>query len=319
MKKYNFLLVAITVIIIPGVFFGILTRRVDDVLDIIEDTEMMDESVPEEPEPTLQVQVKTEAGVVSMELDAYISCVLAGEMPSEFHEDAKKAQAVAIRTYTLRRLNRSKHTDADVCTDAACCQAFVMADNVSEAVKMPSGEVITFDGELIDATYFSCSGGSTEDAAEVWGTDVPYLQAKESPGEETADQYVSSLTMKIGEFASRLGLDTVQNIKLGSVSYTPGGGVKCIEICGKEYTGVEVRRILSLPSTVFKIQVVDQSVVITSKGNGHRVGMSQYGAEAMAVSGSTYKEILAYYYTGTEIKHLTEAELQGVFDKAGSF
>lgn len=319
MKKYNFLIAAITVFMIPGVFFGFLTRKADKVLDIIERTETAAESVPDEPAETCQVRVKTEDGILLMELDAYVSCVLAGEMPAEFHEEAKKAQATAIRTYTLHRLNRSKHTDADVCTDAACCQAFVMADEVSEPVKLTSGEVITYNAELIDATYFSCSGGSTEDAVEVWGTDVPYLQAKQSPGEETSDRYVSSLKMNTSEFAGCLGLDTAQSIKLGSVSYTAGGGVKCIEICGKEYTGVEVRRMLSLPSTAFKIQVVDQSVIITSKGNGHRVGMSQYGAEAMAVSGSTYQEILAYYYTGTEIRHLTEEELQGVFDKASGF
>ena len=164
-----------------------------------------------------------------------------------------------------------------------------------------AGLVLRYQGELIDATYFSCSGGRTEAAVEVWGADVPYLQAVESPGEETASHYTDQITFSVEEFGELTGCAGDPDIWLGHVTYTQGGGVDTMELDGQVYTGKELRSILGLKSTDFSVEITADTVVITTHGFGHRVGMSQYGADAMASQGSSYEEILTYYYQGTQL------------------
>ena len=163
--------------------------------------------------------------------------------------------------------------------------------------------MVTYEGELIEATYFSCSGGRTEDAVAVWGAEVPYLQSVSSPGEENSSDYMKTVTMSAGEFAAAFdGLSGTPGTWIGKITYTNGGGVATIEIGGTEYKGTTVRQKLKLRSTAFVITIVGSSVSITTKGFGHRVGLSQDGAEAMAVGGSDYAEILAHYYPGTKLQ-----------------
>ena len=138
----------------------------------------------------------------------------------------------------------------------------------------------------------------------VWGTEIPYLQAVDSPGEENAKYHTDSITFTTQEFASLLKLNT--NIQpsdwVGAVTYTDGGGVDTIQIAGKSFQGVVLRQILQLRSTAFTISVEENVVRISTKGFGHRVGMSQYGAEAMAVQGKNYQQILLHYYPGTNLE-----------------
>ena len=171
-----------------------------------------------------------------------------------------------------------------------------------------AGLVLTYNGSLIDATYFSCSGGRTEDAAAVWGADVPYLQAVDSPGEEGAAAYESEVYFTKSEFARLLGRELAGSPTqwLGKVSYTDGGGVATMVIGGVTYTGKELRSLLGLKSTAFTMTADASGITVVTKGNGHRVGMSQYGAEAMAVLGSSYEEILAHYYQGTVIDKFSD-------------
>ena len=161
---------------------------------------------------------------------------------------------------------------------------------------------------MIEATYFSCSGGRTEDAVAGWGTDIPYLQAVDSPGEEQAKHFTDSVLFTAKEFAACLGanLSGAPAKWLGSVTYTQGGGVATMVIGGKTYSGVDLRRKLGLRSTAFSMMAVGDQIHITTKGFGHRVGMSQYGAEAMAVAGSSYKAILQHYYPGVVLDILQE-------------
>ncbi len=278
-------------------------------------------------QPTLNIyQDKTEqkirllredGKVEEKSLDDYITGVVLAEMPADFHENALMAQAVAARTYTLRRNQyMSKHTSADVCSSAACCQAYISEetyfsrggtqedyDKISHAVQATSGQVLHYEGELIEATYFSCSGGMTEDAQAVWGAAFDYLIARPSPGEEEAEEFTQTVTLSKDEFLQNLGLTDSEDHRdiLGTITYTQGGGVETISVCEKIFTGVELRKILGLRSTSFFITSVGENVIITTKGYGHRVGLSQYGADAMAVSGSGYEEILQYYYPGTEL------------------
>lgn len=263
--------------------------------------------------------------VQSMELEQYMVGVLLGEMPVDFEPEALKAQAVAARTLAVKSKKQGfKHDGADVCTSSGCCQAYLSEEAFLEqggsqealkkvrlSVSETAGEVLTYEGELIEATYFSCSGGRTEDAVAVWGTEIPYLGAKDSPGEEQATHFTDTMKLSTAEFASKLGMR--QNsvpITVDSVAYTQGGGVDKIILNGKTYTGMQMRKALGLRSTAFVIRIVGDSVTITTRGFGHRVGMSQYGAEAMAVRGSNYREILSYYYPGTEL-----VCMEGKFDK----
>lgn len=252
-----------------------------------------------------------------MKMDDYLAGVLLCEMPTSFSEEALKAQAIVARTYTIRRIESpSKHENCHVCTNSNCCQGFreeaeflnnggsVSAINkVRSAIQETDNIVLTYHGNLIDATYFSCSGGMTEEAVVVWGKDVPYLQATESPGEEIAPHFADETRYSVEEFARRLALSTNKDPIdwVESVTLTAGGGVDEIVICGSRFMGKELREILNLRSTAFTISYANNVFVIDTKGYGHRVGMSQYGAEAMALIGATYEEILRHYYAGVEL------------------
>lgn len=259
--------------------------------------------------------LQADGQINTINMDDYITGVVLAEMPANFEEDALMAQAVAARTYTYKhRKGNTKHENADVCGNASCCQAYMSYETyldgggtkesyerIRTAVYATTNEVLTYENELIEATYFSCSGGMTEAASFVWGTEYPYLIAQPSPGEESASVYTDSITISNQSFLSLLGMDTEQNVEIEHITYTDGGGIDKIKISGNTFTGVELRRLLNLRSTSIRISIIGDSVVITTQGYGHRVGMSQHGAEAMAVSGSTYEEILAYYYPGTEL------------------
>ena len=280
--------------------------------------------------PTEPVEEKTENAPISvkvlkgneieeMSLEAYVLCVVLGEMPAEFDIEALKAQAVVARTYTSKKMNNPKHDNADVCTDSGCCQAYMdetvyllsggsdmNLQKIRSAVESTAGEVLKYDGELIEATYFSCSGGKTEDAAAVWGADIPYLQAVDSPGEEKATHFTDTVRFSVKEFSNRLGQSFSGNPGkwIEHISYTEGSGVSSIVLQGTTYSGTQIRQKLGLRSTAFVMTITGDTVTITTKGFGHRVGMSQYGAEAMAVQGSDYRQILAHYYTDTTLSTL---------------
>lgn len=274
--------------------------------------------VETEPFEMQTVRVKLSDGtVVDMELEKYITGVVLQEMPADFELEALKAQAVVARTYTCRRQQSSpKHDDADICTDSNCCQGYcaetdfqkkgfteAQFEKVTKAVEDTRGQVLFYNGELIEATYFSCSGGMTEDAKAVWGSDVPYLQATKSPGEEQAAHYSDTVRFSVDDFQAILGeeFSGAPESWFRDVVYTEGGGVESIRIAGKLYTGIQLRTALDLRSTAFVMTAVGNTVTVTTKGFGHRVGMSQYGAEAMAVAGSDYLQILSHYYVGTEL------------------
>ena len=262
-----------------------------------------------------QLTVVSKSGNLrQMSLDEYLVGVVLAEMPADFDSEALKAQAVVARTYTRRRMESGKHEGAAVCMAPGCCQGWrspesyldeggrqASIDKVRRAVADTDGAVLCYDGRLIDATYFSCSGGSTEDAVAVWGTAYPYLQAVSSPGEEKATHYSDTVTYTPSNFEAALGRDLPGNPGewFGVVTYTPGGGVASMEIGGQVYKGTQLRSALGLRSTAFSVVVKSDSITINTKGFGHRVGMSQYGADAMALEGNTYRQILAHYYRGT--------------------
>lgn len=266
------------------------------------------------------ITVRTGETVTQMDMDQYITGVVLAEMPASFETEALKAQSIAARTYAQKAaVTGGKHGDGSVCTEPDCCQGYLaeeaylqkggtqeLVEKVANAVRDTSGVVLMYEGELIEATYFSCSGGSTEAAVAVWGTDYPYLRSVSSPGEEQAVQYSQKLTFTPEEFMTALGkkMNGSPDGWFTFTTYTEGGGVACMSIGGESYTGTQLRSLLGLRSTAFTVEASASEVVITTRGYGHRVGLSQYGAEAMAAAGSSCKEILAHYYPGTEWSYL---------------
>lgn len=252
----------------------------------------------------------------------YLIGVVAAEMPASFEEEALKAQAVAARTYmTYHTAKAKEHKDgAAVCTDYTHCQAWVDINDkmeawgddakeyrkkVERAVADTAGEIITYNGEAINSLFFSTSSGKTENAADVWGEELPYLVSVDSNGEEEAPKFTSEVRITAEEAKSKLseqvsGTDFSDGI-FSNIIRSDSGGIKTLDAGGVTIKGTQLRSIFGLNSTNAEISEEDGSVIFKVKGNGHGVGMSQYGAEAMAENGSDYKEILMHYYTGCEL------------------
>lgn len=313
MNKKQMLLAFLCGMVLPLAALGIMTAGQSEPEEMVTQETAAQPVAKEETIAILDGQGVAE----EMKLEEYLTGVVLSEMPADFHEEALMAQAVVARTYVARRMEKSKHDGAVVCMEPSCCQGYVSPEDyiaeggsagsvskAAQAVRDTEGKVLTYEGELIDATYFSCSGGSTEAAVAVWGTDVPYLQSVSSPGEENAVHYSDQVSMTAEEFSALIDTDGDPEDWFGEVRYTQGGGVDTMEICGVEYRGTELRKLLGLRSTAFGIDVDGRTITISTRGFGHRVGMSQYGAQAMAEAGSGYEEILAYYYRGTELTEM---------------
>lgn len=308
--------------VLPGMVLQMVSLYRGRETQIVEETVV--ETMPPEtlPKPVpLTAMVRWENGETEkVDMDTYLLGVVLAEMPVSFEMEALKAQAVVARTYTRKAyVTDGKHGDGSVCTDPGCCQAYISqedylarggtqegVDKVRYAIGATTGYVLTYGEELIEATYFSCSGGSTEDAAAVWGTDYPYLQAVDSPGEEDAPYDTDMAVFTPEEFQAALGTEISGSPRswIGTTTYTEGGGVAAMSIGGESYTGTQLRSLLKLRSTAFTILTEDDVITVTTRGYGHRVGMSQYGADAMAVTGSSFQEILAHYYPGTTLTKL---------------
>ena len=268
------------------------------------------------------LRVLTEDGVEELTLREYLVGVLLAEMPADFPTEALKAQAIASRTFALRQAQAKKHEGADICTDPACCQGYLTEapeedlSRLTEAVEATDGLVMTYADGLIDATFFSCSGGRTEDAAAVWGGDIPYLHSVESPGEEDAPRYTETVMVGAEAFSETLctaypeaNLSGSPNGWFGVCSRTDGGGIEPIFIGGTAVSGAKLRSLFPLRSTNITFSVTEEGeIAITTYGFGHRVGLSQYGAKAMAEAGAGFDEILTHYYDGAAVTRLlTEA------------
>lgn len=296
--------------ILPGIMLNLLVLP-SDPDDAQPLTEAQTQIQPKEA-PFIFVSVQ-DGSVTSMDPETYLTGVLLAEMPSEFHREALKAQSVAARTYVWKAFTTGgKHKDSSVCMDSACCQAYMTSEDylarggtlenlekLRRAVEDTVGMVLAYDGELIEATYFSSAGGSTESAVAVWGADYPYLQAVAS----SEPIRTETVTYARDIFFRLLGIPEPREdvSMIGSVAYTEGGGVATMEICGHAFTGTQLRAILGLSSTALEISTVGDMVRITTRGYGHRVGLSQYGANALAESGYTWQEILQHYYPGTTL------------------
>lgn len=267
-------------------------------------------------------------GVISqMPLERYIIGVLAAEMPVSFESEALKAQAVAIRTNVLYRMNVTpsvNHPDAHVCTDFSCCMTYVHDEELREkwgadyiryinriisAVLDTDGQFMVYKGKPILAVFHSSSAGKTESSGSIWPEDLPYLQSVNSP--ETAalvPDFVTTVIVPADVFRSTIMRDFPlaefsddKDTWIREIAYNSSGRVHDITIGGVAVRGTELRAMFALRSAAVSVSWKDNNVVFTVTGFGHGVGLSQYGAQIMALQGAGYQEILRAYYTGVGI------------------
>lgn len=244
-------------------------------------------------------------------LEEYVVGVVASEMPADFEMEALKAQAVAARTYVMKSMQESGEI-----TDTINNQVYKSEEElneiwkdeykeklskIEEAVNSTIGQVMTYHNELITAFFFSTSNGYTESAKDVWGEDVPYLQSVVSPWDEDTKRFLVKEVIGEQEVEDKLGIH-INNGQVGEIiSYTEGKRIAEISIGDKIFTGKEVREKLGIRSADFQLEKRGNEVNVTTKGYGHGVGMSQYGANGLAKEGKSYRDILHYYYQDIEI------------------
>ncbi len=281
-------------------------------------------------------KVKVGEKVEEMSMDEYLPGVLAAEMPASFPEEALRAQAVAARSFILYRIAHPAtdgvHDDAALCTTPSHCKGYVnildpqtaqslfgaaadiYVEKLCRAVSDTDGEVMIYDGAPILAAFHAISGGMTENACDVWGGNVSYLTSVESPGEEVAEKFRSVVEYDIATYRDKLAtlcdgnalgdnaMEYIQNIERSEA-----GGIISATVGGTVVKGSALRTALELNSTDFTVELVDDTIIrISVTGYGHGVGMSQYGARAMALEGAGYEEILTHYYTGAVLSKIDE-------------
>lgn len=272
--------------------------------------------------------------LLTLPLEDYVAGVVAAEMPASFAPEALKAQAAVARTYAVVRMRLfggrgcPRHPAADVCTDPAEGQAWASKETlkrrwgslrfpsywrkVNEAVDGTRGLIVVYANRPIDAVFHAASGGRTEDAEAVWGRAVPYLRSVPSPGERAERYDGVRATFSLAELAdrTRVPLSEIRALRgegkpvVSVLSRTPSGRVAQVRIGRAHLTGGEVREALGLNSTFFEWRLSGDRIEVVTKGYGHGVGMSQYGADTLARGGADFRAILRHYYRGVQVRPL---------------
>jgi stage II sporulation protein D len=248
-------------------------------------------------------------------LEAYVAGTLLGEVPESWGDAALAAQAVAIRTYALHRRERAGDRAWDVEADTRG-QVYLGMDGESEvawrAVRETGGKVLTWDGEVILAAFHGTAGGRTASAAEVWGRPVPYLESVAVEGEDVSPDTYWRAPVSAEELEAALaqiGADVGRVEGIEIAERTPSGRCAALRVRGykgrtEEVTATALRKALGerrLRSTLFDVRATPDGIVFVGSGHGHGVGMSQWGARAMAERGAGYRAILGRFYPGAQL------------------
>lgn len=272
-----------------------------------------------------QVKILMPNGEVKeIPLDEYLYGVLSAEMPASYEKEALKAQAIVARTYTMYKiLKDKKHDNCDICSNYSCCQAWIDEDSKKEkwkekydeynekiksAVNETKGKIITYENAPINALFHANSGGKTELPINVWGGNFPYFAVVETSGEEAYSGYFSEVEFSKEEFINKLKekysdfeIDFLDEKCIEILEYTDSGRIKNIRIGNKEISGVTLRTILSLKSSNFTFEILENTIKFKVTGYGHGVGLSQSGSDALARNGKNAEEIINHYYKNIEI------------------
>lgn len=285
-----------------------------------ESTDESVQSVGTEPVVEVAVYRTAQEFVEKLPLEEYVVGVVASEMPADFEKEALKAQALTARTYMVKRLmldgDKDLPKDADV-GDTEFYQVYKSKEElkklwgsdydwklakVQEAVEETASKILTYEGAPIDASFFSTSNGYTENSGAVWLNTLPYLKSVESPWDKQSPKFNGQKVISVAEFEKKLGVQVSNGSEIGKVTErTEGKRIATVDINGKKIAGIEIRDKLGLMSTDFTWERKGNNIIINTRGYGHGVGMSQYGANGMAKEGREYSEIVRYYYQGVEI------------------
>jgi len=274
--------------------------------------------------PELEVSVKrSETGdIEKVDLEQYVLSVVASEMPAEFEIEALKAQAVAARTYVVNHLLHQNEEENALISDSTEHQVYKNDDElktiwgkdyhwklekIQKAVSETKNEIVTYNQAPITPTFFSMSNGYTENAEDYWGNELPYLKSVESKWEENLPNFIEQKVLSKSEVSEKLNtsLSIGEEIPI-SIERTKSNRVSKLNVNGETFSGREIREKLGLRSNDFTIQQKNEHLIFTTKGYGHGVGMSQYGADGMAKEGKDYKEILFHYYQNVELETISE-------------
>lgn len=266
----------------------------------------------------MMVRVKREkTGTIDqVPFETYITGVLAGEMPVRFEIEALKAQAVAARSYVMKKIEQNQNQEYDV-VDTVSNQVYLdeeklksqwknnyeeYMNKIKKAVGETKGQYLTYDGQVIEAFFFSTSTGKTENVEEVFVSKLPYLRSVDSSwDEEVSPVFKETNYFSLHDFYSALKLPEQEQLQVEITKTTSTGRVKELKVNGTVLKANDFYSALHLRSTFFEVKQVGNQIQIDTRGFGHGVGMSQYGAEAMAKKGYTYDQILKHYYQGVEI------------------
>ncbi|WP_124728472.1 stage II sporulation protein D [Staphylospora marina] len=284
--------------------------------------------------PKVRVWLTREQRVEEVPLEVYIRGVVASEMPADFHPEALKAQALAARTYIVSRLMKDKLSDMEkygkegssahvtdtvthqvYSTDQALRKAWgkKYAENlakVDRAVRETAGQIITYEGKPIYAAFFSTSNGRTENSEDYFTSGHPYLRSVDSSWDRESPRYLKTISFPLKEMIQKLEQGTGTRIALQTTGGEPlvqvlqrtaGNRVSRVRIGDEVFSGRKVREVLGLPSSDFTMTVRGDTVQIVTRGYGHGVGMSQWGAHLMATRGETVDRIIRHYYRGVSI------------------
>ncbi|MBQ2614228.1 MAG: SpoIID/LytB domain-containing protein [Clostridia bacterium] len=264
------------------------------------------------PETISVFQVET-GTIALLPLDDCVSQMLAGETILVSSQEGLKALAIAARSYLLHQIfctpkENPSHPDAMLCDRPNHCFSFSASipDEVEQAVKETSGEYLIYDNLPAKACYFNISAGQTESSLDIWGVDLPYLVSVDSQYDQEAVGYHSRVFYPLEAFqlafkGTKKVADTNVSPIVSDISRTENGSVKSLLVFGITFTGEEIQNLFRLKSRNFSIEIQDKTVIFDVKGDGHGVGMSKYGAKQKAENGSTYREILEYYYPSTTL------------------
>ncbi len=277
----------------------------------------------EKDEDTITVLRASSGKIEQVDMTEYLIGAVANEMPASFHTEALKAQAVACHTYALWILKNADNPNSelgDISDNSGKHQGYLdksemkekwgdsyekYYNRISNAVNEVKNEYIDYEGEPVLAVFHALSTGATSDCSDVWGDKIPYLKSVTAPGDRLSAQLDSEKAFTEQELKEKLDIKEDKDKLISSFKATASGYVTEITIGGKKYTGREIRRLLDLKSPNFTYSQDKDSYIFSVKGKGHGVGMSQYSADFMARQGSSYKEILLHFYSGTEIKKVS--------------
>ncbi len=269
----------------------------------------------------LMIRVKRNAtgNIEKVPFEEYITGVLAGEMPVNFELEALKAQAVAARSYAMKKMEQNQNNEFDV-VDTVSNQVYLddatlkerwkddypeKINKIKTAITETNGEYLTYDGAVIQAFFFSTSTGKTENVEEVFVQALPYLRSVDSSWDaEVSPVFQVTTEFSLADFYSKLNLPYQESLQIEFTKTTSTGRVKELLINGTPFKASDVSSNLNLRSTFFSFEQIGNNVKIETKGFGHGVGLSQYGAQAMAKKGYTYDQILKHYYQGVEISKI---------------